>query len=93
MWAPTARSVMPLRAADPPERATGLPRLAPSMANWTVPVIVPSTVEVTVAVMSTPCPKTEGLGADCRPVVVGAGLTCWPPLRVPVAELKWASPL
>ena len=64
---------------------TGLP----SMLNVTVPVGVPDPGEtaVTVAVNVTNCPATDGLADDATEVVVFAGFTVNPPVRVPLLPL------
>ena len=48
---------------------------------------------VTVAVKVTDWPNVDGLGEAVTVVVVVAGLTVWPPLRVPLLAAKLLSPL
>src|ERR1700730_7739968 len=75
------------------ERATGVPKVLPSMKNWTVPVGVPEVAAPTVAVKVTVCPKTEEAPGDAETAVVVALLaTVWVK-GVLLLTLKLLSPL
>ena len=74
-----------LSVAEPPDSATGEPELVPSIANWTVPVVVPA-VEVTVAVNVTKSPNIDGFSDDNMLTAVDAELTVC--VNEPVLELK-----
>ena len=79
-WTPReSEELVALVAVPLVERVTGLPKLEPSMTNWTVPVRVPAPGEtgLTVAVKVTDWPKTMGLVDEVTVVVVLAGLTVW----------------
>ena len=69
--------------------------MAPSTVNWTDPVAVPDpgAVTATVAVKDTDWPNVEGVSEELTAVVVPAAFTAWPPLSVPVLEVKLPSPL
>ena len=58
-----------------------------------VGVPAPGLVTLTVAVKVTFWPKVEGLGDEDTEVLVEAWFTVWPPVSVPVLELKPLSPL
>ncbi len=58
--------------AVPPDSVTGLPRLALSVLNWTVPVAV---FGLTVAVKMTDCPTADGLAEEVKLVVVAIVVT------------------
>src|SRR5439155_10470780 len=87
-WLVTGRPLMLGLLAAPPLRATGLPKLLPSITNCTVPVGVPLPLcGVTVAVKLTLWPNTDGLCVELTTVVVATGgglLTTWPPDSVPL---------
>jgi hypothetical protein len=76
--------------ATPPASVTGMPRLEPSTANWTVPVGVPDpgATVATAAVKVTEVPYTEFTDDDETLAVVEAGFTVWPPARDPLLALK-----
>src|SRR5437867_5540194 len=97
VWPVTGRLVLAALVAAPPLRTTGLPKLLPSITNWTVPVGVPlPPCGVTVAAKLTLWPNTDGLAEELIPVVVTTGggrLTTWPPERVALLFMKLVSPL
>jgi hypothetical protein len=71
---PSAKEEIPLLVAVPPDRLTGVPKFAPSILNWTVPLGVPApgATAVTVAVKFTLCPNPEGLADELTAVVESA---------------------
>ena len=80
--------------ALPPLNVTGEPKFEPSITNWTVPVGVPEP-DVTLAVNTTFCPKTDGAADEDTVVVVAAEVTSvktvWPPrVGKPAAEIWYA---
>jgi hypothetical protein len=84
---PTVNVVTLLLVAVPPLSVTGVPRVAPSTLNWTVPV---APAGLTVAVKVTPWPKVEGLADEATVVVLAAWFTCW--VTVPLLGLKLPPP-
>src|SRR5690349_4101253 len=84
-WVPTAKELVELDDALPPDSVTGLPKAEPSTKNWTCPVGVPApgATGPTVAVKLTGWPNGEGLVDEVTVVVVPAGFTVWPPGSVP----------
>ena len=63
-WFVTVREVVAMLAAVPPLRDTGLPKLAPSIWNCTVPVGVPVVEALMVAVKVTFWPNTDALSEE-----------------------------
>jgi hypothetical protein len=92
VWLPTCRLLTGALVATPPVKLTGLPRLLPSITNWTVPVGVPlpAAPTVTVAAKVMLWPKTEGFVAVLTTVLVVALATVW--VREPVLPAKMVSP-
>src|ERR1043166_7558890 len=93
VWAPTESEELAALVALLPERVTALPKLVPSMTNWMVPVRVPAPGATgwTVAVKAIAWPKTAGLAAETRVVVLSALLMVW--VRTPeVLVLKLVLP-
>src|SRR5437773_1194783 len=91
---PTARVVLMAAAVIPPEVVTftGLPKLLPSITNWTVPVGVPAPGLCTLrmAVKVTDWPDADGLGEDMTTMFVLALPTVC--VRVAVLGRKLLSP-
>ena len=73
-WLPTARLLVAMLEAVPPDKATGLPKFEPSTVNCTVPGGLPVPMTgLTVAVKVTDWPKTDGLLDEMTAVVVPVG--------------------
>ena len=90
VWLPPGR-VLVLKVAIPLPLRVPVPIVLPPARKSTVPVGVPGTGLVTVAVKVTACPNTEGLAEEARMVLVVAGVTVW--LVLPLLVLKLSSPL
>ena len=91
VWLPTDSPDV-MKVALPPLRNAVPSVVVPSVNVTDAPpgVPAPGATTATVAVMVTIWPKTDGLGADVRVVVVPALPMVW--LSVPVAPLKFALP-
>jgi hypothetical protein len=85
-WFPAASAAV-VWVATPALRVTGVPELAPSITNCTVPVGVPLP-EVTVAVNVTDWPNTDGFTDEATAVAVLPALTFCPPASDPALALK-----
>jgi hypothetical protein len=75
----------------PAMRGTGVPKLAPSTTNCTVPVgtpLDPLAALLTFAKKVTVWPKTDGFSEEVTTVVVPAVVTICPVLSVPLLLLK-----
>src|SRR5687768_6426050 len=80
--------------AEPPASATGAPKFAPSILNWTDPPLglpAPAPVPTTVAVKLTLSPKVDGNKVEEREVSVSRLLTVWPQSSVSLLSLKFVS--
>src|SRR5687768_15463439 len=80
--------------AEPPASATGAPKFAPSILNWTEPPLglpAPAPVPTTVAVKLTLSPNVDGLRLEEMVVNVSRLLTVWPPSSESLLSLKFVS--
>ena len=89
MWLPGDNPFGSLSVAAPLVSVTGLPELAPSTVNCTVPAGVPEAAD-TVAVKLNGCPATTELAEVATTVVVAARLAV--SVRLPLLPAKFASP-
>ena len=96
VWPPIDRVLISWLVATPLLlRLTGLPKLALSIWNCTVPVgVVLPELGMTVAVKVTLCPDTDGLTEEATAVVVAVvGLLVTDCVKLPLLGVKLLSPL
>src|SRR5438046_9322987 len=91
---PVALRVLVLYVALPETRATLAETTVPSTRKSTFPVAEPvlGGAALTVAVNVTGWPAIDGFTLEITVTAALAWPTCWPPLRVPLLELKLTVP-